>query len=157
MNAYLLEMFLVSLLLTIVAEPAVVLLCTWMRAWKERKDQIRRSTGQRCHFHVSLPAVCEKRGFLLVVLVNVLTNPPAVLLCWLARQYLPDAAGMAAGMPAFFLQVIVEAAVVAVEAYVYRSFAKEPQWGIRRPVVLSVMANLCSWLGGIILQAVRNI
>lgn len=154
-SAYLFEMFFVSLILTILLELAVVFLCTWMCAWEERKDRICRSAGQRCHAHL-LPAVCGKRGVLLVVLVNVLTNPPAVLLCWLARLYMPDAAGMKGGLLLFFCQFMVEAAVVAVEACVYRSFAREPQWGIRRPVLLSFMANLCSWLGGMILQAVLN-
>lgn len=149
MNAYLLEMFLVSLLLTIVVELGVVFLCTWGVHRMGAKSKKCLSAGRRCRLPISLPAVCEKRGLLPVVLVNLLTNPPAVLLCWLARQYLPGMAGI--------VQLAVETAVVAAEAYVFCSFAKEPRWGICRPVLLSVTANLCSWLTGIGLQAVRNI
>lgn len=78
---------------------------------------------------------------LLVTLVNVLTNPPAVLVCWIAGLYLT-------ALPDLSVQLAVEAVVVAVEACVYCSFARNPQWEIRRPALLAVVANLCSWLTG---------
>lgn len=119
---YLLEMFAVSLALTIAVELAVALLCFALRG---------------------------KKAILLVILVNVLTNPPAVLLCWLGRMYLQEAAYLP-------VQLVVEIAVVAVEALVYDSFSKKEQWQIGHPVMLSVIANLCAWLSGIVILAVRG-
>lgn len=116
MAVYLLEMFGVSLGLTIVIELAVV----------------------------SLLGVRSKGGLLLALLVNVLTNPPAVLACWLLGIFFPR-------LPRIAAQIPVECAVVAVEAFLYSCFAKEAQWGIRRPALLAVSANACSWLLGILL------
>lgn len=127
---YLLEMFLVSLTLTIVIELAVILLLS----------RISRS----------MTFIYKKQGVLLVVLVNVLTNPPAVLICWIAGLYLTNAAAIA-------VQLLTEITVVFVEAWIYYGFAKEKQWEIHNPVLLSFVVNICSWLCGIVLMAVRNI
>ncbi len=62
MNRYLTEMFGVSLALTIIIELAVMGICG---NWIAR----------------------DRRRALLVVLVNILTNPPAVLLGWLGRLW----------------------------------------------------------------------
>jgi hypothetical protein len=78
-----------------------------------------------------------------VVLVNLLTNPPAVLLCWLSRMYLPPFLTLP-------VQLSVEAAVVAVEAWIYCSFMEKPGWQTGRPLLLAVAANLCSWTMGIV-------
>ena len=72
---------------------------------------------------------------LLVLLVNLLTNPAAVLICHLGIPELP-----------------VELAVMAVEAFVYTSFSKDERWQITHPVILSVSANLIAWFAGILLQ-----
>ena len=85
------------------------------------------------------------KKILLALLVNVLTNPPAVLICWLLGRFLPE-------VPEIWLQLPIEAAVVAAEAFVYCSFAKEPQWEIHHPIALAVTANLCSWLCGVMLS-----
>lgn len=132
MGNYLFEMFFVSLILTIIVELAVVLLCSRVRG-----------------LHSFLPAIYGKKRILLVVLVNVLTNPPAVLVCWLFRLYLP-------GMPEISVQLVTEVLVVAAEAGIYRSFAKEPQCEIEHPVMLSAAANLCSWLFGVIVMMIRR-
>ena len=130
MVGYLLEMFLISLILTIVIELVVI----WLFS------RIRRS----------MSFIHKKQGVFLVVLVNVLTNPPAVLICWIVRLYLGNVSAM-------IVQLLTEAAVVVVEAWVYHIFAKEKQWDIRNPVVLSGVANICSWLCGIVLMSVRDI
>ena len=130
MIKYLLEMFLISLILTITIELIVI----WLFS------RISRSTS----------FIHKKQGVFLVVLVNVLTNPPAVLICWIASLYLTN-------VPAMIVQLLTEAVVVVVEAWVYHIFAKEKQWEIRNPVMLSCVANICSWLCGIALMAVRNI
>ena len=107
MAKYLLEMFAVSLLLTLVLELAV--------AW--------------------CMGLQKGREIQLVILVNILTNPAAVLLCWLGLPQLP-----------------VEVTVVAVEALVYICFAKDKKWNIPRPVRLAVLANGISWSAGLLIQ-----
>lgn len=123
MTNYLIEMFGVSLFLTIVVELTVVF-------WVSR---------------VRFPLFGQRqgKGIALVVLVNVLTNPPAVLLCFLGRLYMPHISEL-------WVQLAVEIMVVAVEACIYHSFAKEPQWQINRPILLAVIANMCSWLLGVV-------
>lgn len=106
---YLLEMFGVSLLLTLMLELPV--------AW--------------------LMGLRSGRYVLLVILVNVLTNPAAVLLCWLGAPQLP-----------------VEAAVVIAEAVVYHRFSKEKIWRIDHPFRLAAVCNAVSWLTGVLLQGI---
>lgn len=100
MSAYLLEMFGVSLGLTLLLELG-----------------ISRLMGLR-----------GRDVFLLVVLVNVLTNPAAVLLNWLGLPQLP-----------------IELAVFLIEAWIYCRFAKDERWIIPHPVLLSALANGISW------------
>lgn len=132
MRIYLTEMFAVSLLLTIVIELVVMHILLWL---PERHLKRRRRLNPRT--------------VLLAILVNILTNPLAVLLCWLGRMYLPSALYFPA-------QIAVEAAVAATEAYVYSCFAVKPEWGIKRPILLSCAANGCSWLLGMIIMALRR-
>ncbi len=111
MASYLIRMFGFSLALTLGIELAAAFIC----------------------------GVRSRRGILLVVLVNILTNPLVVMLYWRIRFYLPE-------LPRVPVQVGLEAAVIVVEALVYRSFSRNAKWRIPRPVLLSVTANLCSWL-----------
>ncbi len=116
---YLIEMFGVSLLLTLLIEGIVS----------------------------RLFGLCRKREMLLVILINVLTNPLAVLLYWLCIVYLQQLPMV--GM--FAIQLMIECTVVVSEALIYRGFSKElPQ--IRHPFILSVTANGLSWLSGLILN-----
>ena len=78
-----------------------------------------------------------KKSFLLVLLVNVLTNPLAVLVYWLYQVY--------AGAHSLPVQVIIELAVVIVEAYIYKSFAEDDRFRIPRPIGLAIVANVLSW------------
>jgi hypothetical protein len=66
----------------------------------------------------------------LAFLVNLLTNPAAV---WLHTS---------AGIP----QIPIEILVVIIECYVYHQFK------IKRPLLLSVIANSVSWSLGLVLQ-----
>lgn len=100
---YFLKMFGISLLLTLVIEIVIALI------W-----------GMR-----------SKKRILLVILVNVLTNPVAVLLCWLGIPQLP-----------------VELTVVLTEALVY----KAPAWKIPHPVLFAIVCNTASWGTGILIQ-----
>ena len=83
------------------------------------------------------------KNMLLVVLVNVLTNPAAVLCNWLCRMYLPDYHRIP-------VQLVIETVVVMVEAFVYCRFAKDESRQIKRPVLLAFAANGCSWLLGLL-------
>ena len=107
MEKYLLEMFTVSLLVTLLLELPI--------AW---------CFGLR-----------HKREVLLVVLVNVLTNPAAVLLHFL-------------GVP----QIPIEIAVIITEAAIYRCFSNDAHWKIQHPILLAISANLFSWLMGLVMQ-----
>ncbi len=57
-----------------------------------------------------------RQKLLLVVLVNILTNPPAVLLHWLGSLYLP-------ALPDLWLQLGLELLVILAEALIYHSFS----------------------------------
>ena len=78
-----------------------------------------------------------RRQILLVVLVNILTNPAAVMLHWL-------------GMP----QIPIEILVMLAEAAVYWLFSRDESWNIRYPVWMSVICNAVSWTGGILIQRI---
>lgn len=109
MGVYLLKMFGISLLLTLLLE------CLFAFVWGLRR----------------------KKDFLLVTLVNIVTNPAAVLTYWLY--------GMYCGKPLLVVQVGIEIVVVIVEALIYRSFAKEESFGWKRPVLFAILANGLSW------------
>lgn len=115
MVIYLVRMFGISLMLTIVTELAIAFLL-----------------GLR-----------KRENMLLVLLVNVLTNPPAVLCNWLCRMYLPDYHRIP-------VQLVIEAVVVIMEAFVYCLFARDERRQIKRPVLLAFAANGCSWLLGLL-------
>ncbi len=106
---HILEMFLISLALTLLIETAVAFA-----------------------FGVRMP------GMKVVWLVNVLTNPAAVCTIWLLQRHFWT-------VPDLWIQLPVEGVVVLVEALIYRSFAKEDRWKIRRPIWLAVCANVISW------------
>ena len=77
----------------------------------------------------------DKKLLILVILVNVLTNPVAVLLHWLGIAQIP-----------------IELAVVLVESYIYRWFSKDEKWNIPHPVLFAVVANGLSWGLGVWIQ-----
>lgn len=118
MEIYLVKMFGISLILTLLVELIVAFLFQWRR----------------------------HKLILLVILVNLLTNPPAVLLSWLGRLYLP---------PSFLvpIQLFVELLVIMTEAFIYCRFSRAPGWPDKqtlRPIRLAVVSNMCSWLLGIL-------
>ena len=147
MNGYLMKMFCGSLALTLMIELAVIFPLQWFLCKNSRRGHLPDASGPFSPDRTDTRTIRPKWAniLLLVILVNVLTNPPAVLLCWLGRVFLPSA---------FYrpVQPAVEAAVVIVEARVYGSFAEKEQWQMRRPVLTAVTANVCSWLLGILLS-----
>lgn len=110
---------------------------------RDERDSPERTTGSRDEeaFLERAAGSRAARILLLSVLVNILTNPAAVFICWLGRMYLP----LWLKWP---LELAVETLVVAVEGYVYFSFREKPLWRIERPLLLSAWANGCSWLLG---------
>ena len=122
MVIYLIRMFGVSLMLTLVTELAIAFVF-----------------GLR-----------TGKNMLLVVLVNVLTNPPAVLCNWLCRMYLPDYHRIS-------VQLAIETVVVIVEAFVYCLYARDERRQIKRPVLLAFAANGCSWLLGLLGTALAEV
>lgn len=114
MGNYLLQMFGISLLLTLLIE--------WLVAF--------------------LWGIRGKKGLLLVTLVNIVTNPAAVLTYWLYRVYCADTS--------IVVQIGIEIVVVVVEALIYRSFAKEESFRIKRPIALGIVANALSWGVGVL-------
>lgn len=78
-----------------------------------------------------------RKNLLIVLLVNILTNPVAVLVYWLYQVY--------AGAHSLPVQVIIELTVIIVEAYIYRRFAEDDRFRIPRPIGLAIVANVLSW------------
>lgn len=74
------------------------------------------------------------RRLLLVALVNVLTNPPVVMLCTL--------------FPSPLLTAAMELAAVLTEGLIYRARA---DW-LRRPFLFSLAINAFSYLTGLLLN-----
>jgi len=73
-----------------------------------------------------------------VLLVNLLTNPPVVLLALTVVDNI-------------FGRIIMELAVIAIEGYIYYSFEKVKEYAIDRPFLKSIMLNAFSYgMGGVI-------
>lgn len=81
---------------------------------------------------VSLLFHAGGRDLLLVFLVNVLTNPAAVLVSTLAGDV-------------FFVQIIIEVVVIFVEGWYYRSYGR----GIGHPYLCAAACNLFSYIVGV--------
>ena len=113
---YLIEMFGVSLLLTLIIEFAV--------AWLFR--------------------IPFGREWLPILLVNILTNPMAVLINWLITLYLPQ-------MKTLWIQLPLECVVVVVEFLIYGSLSKSG-WSCKRPFLLALVSNAASWLVGVVIS-----
>ena len=86
--------------------------------------------------------VRSKRGLLIVLLANILTNPAAVFLCL--------ALGPLFGKFFLLFQLAVEAAAVLAESRVYRDFRKDLDAALS-PFLLSLVLNACSYGTGLIL------
>lgn len=80
--------------------------------------------------------VRDKNDYLLICLVNVLTNPPVVLIhTWLLVSF--SLGGLLVKLP-------LELLAIGIEALFYKKYAKQ----ILNPVLFSVMANASSFLIG---------
>lgn len=112
MGAYIIEAMIISLLLTLLIEELFVLLA----------------------------GIRNKQDLLLVLLVNVITNPMVVFLYQAADYYLK--------VDMRIVTVILEVAAILVEAGYYAKYSRN----IRHPLLLSIGANVVSfgigvWIG----------
>ena len=82
----------------------------------------------------------DPKDLLLVLLVNVLTNPAVVLLYWLAV--------LSASSYIAIIVAILEILAVLTEGYCYRKFGHDFQ----RPYLFSLSANLFSFGVGMLIQ-----
>lgn len=73
-----------------------------------------------------------------VLLVNLLTNPPVVLLALTVVGNI-------------FGRILMEVAVIAIEGYIYYWFGKTRDYAITRPFLKSMLLNAFSYgMGGVI-------
>ena len=143
MRAYLWRMFAGSLGLTVAAELGVAILYLSVERLREGAGQTKAGARPGLRGAFSSEGMGHgARTLLLTVLVNLLTNPPAGLVCWLGRLWMPPGLQL-------YLQLAVEALVVAVEGGVYGSFGRKPGWKIKRPMLFALAANGTSWLLGL--------
>jgi len=82
------------------------------------------------------------RDLILCCLVNLLTNPPVVLLALLWRQYGPA--------PAWLPVPLLEAGAVLLEGRLYRRDGER----VRRPFLFSLCANAFSYALGLVFSAI---
>lgn len=82
----------------------------------------------------------DKKDLLLLLLVNVLTNPLVVLLFWLTVLY--------TNYNTSIIQIPLELFAVFTEGYYYKRFGR----GFRRPYLFSAGANIFSYGSGLLIQ-----
>ena len=82
----------------------------------------------------------NRRDLLLLVLVNLLTNPAVVLSFWLVVYYTDWNGNIA--------KLVLESFAVITEGLYYRRYGQE----FKHPLLFSLMANVLSFGAGIIIQ-----
>jgi len=82
----------------------------------------------------------NKKDLLLVVLVNVVTNPLVVLTYWLAVLY--------TNLNTVIVVVALELLAVLVEGFYYRKYGQT----LKRPFVFSITANALSYGAGVLIK-----
>ena len=82
----------------------------------------------------------DKKDLLLVVMVNVLTNPVVVLLYWLAALYTT--------WNTTIVKIPLELFAVLTEGFYFRKYGRS----LKRPFLFSLAANAFSFLMGLLLQ-----
>ena len=97
----------------------------------------------------ALAGVRGRRGALLIFLVNLLTNPAAVLLVFGLGLFAPQR--IPPGFARHLMELPVEAAVVLAEGAVFRACSGRGVPVIRRPFRLSLFLNALSYISGVLL------
>ena len=88
----------------------------------------------------SLAGKRNKKDLLLLILVNVITNPAVVLLYWLAALY--------TDLNSIAVKAALELLAVLTEGYYYKKYGQ----GFRRPYLFSLAANAVSFGIGVLIQ-----
>ncbi|MBQ0042844.1 MAG: hypothetical protein KBS85_05955 [Lachnospiraceae bacterium] len=83
---------------------------------------------------------------ILILLVNVLTNPVAVYINALCRIYFESGLWI-------IWQLVIELFVVVIEGVIYRSF-KGDVFGIKRPFIMSLILNVASYGLGLLINLI---
>lgn len=101
------------------------------------------SLGLTLILELALARLCRLRGrdYLLVILVNILTNPAVVYLDMVCATLMPNGRDL--------WQIPLEAAAIAVEGLCYARYARS----ICRPWTFALVANLFSYGFGLFLSA----
>lgn len=100
------------------------------------------SLGLTIVLEVIFGLVFKLRGtynFSLVVLINVITNPPVVLLNHLLRQN--------TDLPWALIVLVLEITAVMVEGLYYRRYAED----VKQPFLFSLGANAFSYFSGLLI------
>ncbi|MCL1895677.1 MAG: hypothetical protein FWG03_03930 [Clostridiales bacterium] len=92
--------------------------------------------------HRGSPSLWHGKDLLLVVLVNIITNPVVVLLFWLAKAY--------TGWNTIAVLIPLELFAVLLEGCYYKIYGK----GFARPYLFSAAANMFSFWMGMLIQAI---
>ncbi len=91
---------------------------------------------------VALLCGVRKKALILVILVNILTNPAVVYLHLLLRSFFPLAVPL--------WQIPLELCAVLTEGFCY----SRTDSGIKHPWRLAVIANLCSYSLGLLINMI---
>jgi len=84
----------------------------------------------------------NKKDLLLLVLVNVITNPLVVLISTLMRWF--------TSVDPWVVTIVLESGAVLTEGLFYRHYGKS----FKRPLLFSLAANACSYGIGLLLQLI---
>ena len=84
----------------------------------------------------------NKKDFLLLLLVNLLTNPAVVLSYWLVAIY--------TYWDTRIILIPIELFAILIEGYYYRKYGCD----FRRPFLFSIVANMFSFWIGVLIQRI---
>jgi hypothetical protein len=85
-------------------------------------------------------AQTQNKDLLLVVLVNILTNPVVVLVYWIAAIY--------TDWNLTIVLILLESFAILTEGYCYKKYG----YGFRHPYLFSLAANMFSFWTGVLIQ-----
>ena len=100
------------------------------------------SLGLTLVFELLIARLCRLRGrdYLLVILVNILTNPAVVYLDMVCAARFPNGRDL--------WQIPLEITAILIEGWCYAKYARS----IRRPWMLALVANVFSYGFGLVLN-----
>jgi len=133
-NNTLLSVLAISLGLTLIFETGFYLIA----GIRNRKNRTLRDTKRNSFFGIQW----NRKDFLLVILVNTLTNPAVVLLYWLAYYY--------TNWNTTIIKIPLELFAVLTEGFIFMRYTQS----IKRPFLFSLAVNIFSFTLGVIIQQI---